>query len=179
MKIIYIVIAVSALVLAGVFVTNTADTPEVQGSDPVVTTETTAQVEESEMVIVPVGSYKEEPTIVTPAQTPDSDIELSDGALLNYTTPSDLENLEGINILFFKASWCITCTELYNALVTEKNDIPNGITIWIVDYDNNKDMRIKYGVTTQHTLVQVDTDLNKINLWRGGYSLADVLGNVK
>lgn len=101
------------------------------------------------------------------------------GALRDYTGPTDLEGLAGTNILFFKASWCITCTTLYNALVEDEANIPAGLTIWVVDYDSNKDMRIKYGVTTQHTLVQVDTDLNKISLWRGSFTLAEVLSNIK
>ena len=100
------------------------------------------------------------------------------GALKQYTAPTDLANLSGTNILFFKASWCFTCTTLYNALVKEKDSIPAGVTIWVVDYDNNEALRKKYGVTSQHTLVQIDTQGNKINLWRGGYSVADVMSNV-
>ncbi len=101
------------------------------------------------------------------------------GRLVEYKDGTDLDNLTGINILFFKASWCITCKQLYDALVKEKSKIPKGVTIWVVDYDSNQTLRQKYGVTSQHTLVQIDNKGNKINLWRGGYSVADVMSNVR
>jgi len=101
------------------------------------------------------------------------------GGLQEYNSSADLLNLTGVNILFFKASWCITCTTLYEALVKEESKIPKGITIWVVDYDSNKAMRIKYGVTTQHTLVQIDNNREKLNLWRGGFTLSDVISHIK
>jgi len=101
------------------------------------------------------------------------------GVMVDYTGPADLDNLTGTNILFFKASWCITCTMLHDKLKEERADIPAGVTIWVVDYDSNEAMRRAYGVTSQHTLVQIDQSKNKINLWRGGFSLSDVMSNVK
>ena len=118
-----------------------------------------------------------EPVIETPEPTPTPITQK--GSLKNYTAPSDLAHLTGTNILFFKASWCITCTMLYDKLKEEQNAIPDGVTIWVVNYDSNESMRRSYGVTSQHTLVQIDTNKNKINLWRGGFSLAEVLSNIK
>jgi len=124
------------------------------------------------------------PADMTPPEVPQKKVKipaqaLQKGALVTYSGPSDLDNLSGTNILFFKASWCITCTMLYDKLKEELVDIPAGVTIWVVDYDSNEALRRSYGVTSQHTLVQIDVNQNKINLWRGGFSLAEVMSNVK
>ena len=42
--------------------------------------------------------------------------------------------------------------------------IPAGINIVEVDYDSHQDLRVKYGVRTQHTFVQVDQGGNKIKM---------------
>jgi thiol-disulfide isomerase/thioredoxin len=59
-------------------------------------------------------------------------------------------------ILFFHATWCPTCKA---ADATFKKETPPANTVvFKVDYDTNKDLRSKYGVTYQHTFVSLNAD---------------------
>jgi thiol-disulfide isomerase/thioredoxin len=86
---------------------------------------------------------------------------------------------DGKVVLFFKASWCPTCRTLDADIKASLADIPAGVTILEVDYDKYGDLKQKYGVTMQHTLVQVDASGNQIMKWSGGATLEDVVKNIK
>ena len=86
---------------------------------------------------------------------------------------------DGKVVLFFKASWCPSCRALDSDIKSSLNDIPDGVTILEVDYDTNQDLRKKYGVTTQHTLVQVDSEGNAITKWSGGGSLETIISKLQ
>ena len=82
-------------------------------------------------------------------------------------------------VLFFHASWCPTCRALTADIKAHLNDIPEHVTILDVDYDSSQALKQKYGVTIQHTLVQVDASGNLIKTWQGSPTLADLLTQVK
>ncbi len=82
-------------------------------------------------------------------------------------------------VLFFKASWCPSCRTLDADIKASLADIPAGVTILEVDYDKSAELKQKYGVTMQHTLVQVDKNGTLINKWSGGATLEDVVKNIK
>lgn len=78
-------------------------------------------------------------------------------------------------VLFFHASWCPSCRLLNSDIEQNVGNIPLGVTILKTDYDEQTELKKKYGVTTQHTLVQVDKDGNLIKKWSGGSKLEDLL----
>lgn len=82
-------------------------------------------------------------------------------------------------VLFFHASWCPSCRGLNSDIESNMKSIPDEVTILKVDYDKETELKKKYGVTTQHTLVQVDKDGNMIKKWSGGGSLDSVLSQVE
>lgn len=86
---------------------------------------------------------------------------------------------DGKVVLFFKASWCPTCRALDGDIKASLGDIPAGVTILEVDYDKSGDLKQKYGVTTQHTLVQVDSQGTLLNKWSGGNTLESVVEKIK
>lgn len=57
-------------------------------------------------------------------------------------------------VLFFNASWCPTCREAVSNL--DADGVPAGLTVVSVDYDSASQLKREYGVTVQHTFVQVD-----------------------
>ena len=79
-------------------------------------------------------------------------------------------------VLFFHASWCPTCKETQENLEADPAAIPAGLTIVKVDFDDSDDLRGKYGVTTQHTFVQVDADGAELAKWSGSLTAADIAG---
>lgn len=82
-------------------------------------------------------------------------------------------------ILFFKASWCPSCRALDADLNANMASIPAGVTILELDYDDETELKKKYGVTTQHTLVQVDANGELITKWSGGNTLDSVVSKIK
>lgn len=85
---------------------------------------------------------------------------------------------DGDVVLFFRASWCPTCRALDADLRDSLRDIPANVTILDVNYDTATQLRKKYGVTMQHTLVQVDADGTLLTKWSGGNTLESLLGKL-
>jgi len=81
-------------------------------------------------------------------------------------------------VLFFKASWCPSCNALNKNITANLEDIPAGTEIYTVDFDTSIDLRKKYGVTTQHTLVHIQKDGALIKKWSGGTTLKSVLASL-
>lgn len=82
-------------------------------------------------------------------------------------------------VLFFRAPWCPTCRALDADIKANLGKIPTGVTILDVDYDSSTALKQKYGVTYQHTMVQVDSQGNQIAKWAGSLTLAAFLSNIK
>lgn len=76
-------------------------------------------------------------------------------------------------VYFFHASWCPTCRATEQAIA--RDGIPAGLTVVKVDYDDETDLRKQYGVTTQHTFVQVDPSGAELAKWTGSEDGAAIL----
>jgi thiol-disulfide isomerase/thioredoxin len=59
-------------------------------------------------------------------------------------------------VLFFNAAWCPSCRSTDGEINQNLSKIPSDLLILGVDYDSAKDLKVKYGVTSQHTFVLVD-----------------------
>lgn len=75
-------------------------------------------------------------------------------------------------VLFFNASWCPTCQATVKSL--DADGTPAGLTVVSVDYDNANDLRKQYGVTVQHTFVQVDESGAELAKFTGSASGEDI-----
>jgi thioredoxin 1 len=82
-------------------------------------------------------------------------------------------------VLFFHASWCPSCRALNASIEESMASIPQGLTILKADYDKETELKKKYGVTSQHTLVQVDKDGNMIKKWSGGSKLESIVSQLQ
>lgn len=82
------------------------------------------------------------------------------------------------NVIFFAASWCPTCRVLDGNIKSNIKSIPDDLTILKVDYDNSSDLKRKYGVTYQHTLVQVDQDGNMLKKWSGSEDIQAIVNQL-
>lgn len=108
-------------------------------------------------------------------QSPVEESQQDSGKYIAYSS-NELTDMK--NVIFFAASWCPTCRSLDRAINENLSNIPSDLTILKADYDTETALRQKYGVTLQHTLVQVDQDGNQINKWNGGYSIEDIVKNI-
>jgi thioredoxin 1 len=77
--------------------------------------------------------------------------------------------------LFFHATWCPTCKALEKNINAEISTIPTDTLIVKVDYDTSTEMKKKYGVTTQHTTVLIDRDMNLLSKKLGARNIGEVL----
>ncbi len=94
--------------------------------------------------------------------------------------PAKLERAKtGKVILFFKANWCVTCKSVDADITAETKYIPENVNILRVDYDTSAELKKKYGVTYQHTFVQVDANGTLIKKWSGGATLEEILAQIK
>lgn len=82
------------------------------------------------------------------------------GRYVDYS-PKLVASTPGEKLLFFHAPWCSQCVALEEDI--EASGVPNGVTVFKVDYDSNQDLRQKYGVTIQTTIVKVDEKGNELN----------------
>ncbi|GAA1800899.1 thioredoxin family protein [Agromyces neolithicus] len=125
------------------------------------------------MTDAPGASASSEPTAPvesTPPSTPEGGDAASEspaaaapaapGAYVDYTDGA-VETTAGTKALFFHASWCPQCRALEDDLNAE--GVPDGLTVFKVDYDSRTDLRQRYGVTLQTTIVFVDDAGEKIS----------------
>ncbi|MFZ2149840.1 MAG: thioredoxin family protein [Minisyncoccia bacterium] len=82
-------------------------------------------------------------------------------------------------VLFFRASWCPTCRAVDSDIKANLSQIPSNLTILDINYDTATALKQKYGVTYQHTFVQVDKDGNMIKKWSGSPTLSALVSEVK
>lgn len=82
-------------------------------------------------------------------------------------------------VLFFHASWCPSCRGLNASIESNRMAIPKGVHILKVDYDKETELKKMYGVTYQHTLVQVRADGTMIKKWSGNPSLESLLAQIQ
>jgi thiol-disulfide isomerase/thioredoxin len=80
-------------------------------------------------------------------------------------------------VLFFNATWCSTCKKARGNLEADLSAIPSDLAIVLVDFDSETDLKRQYGVTVQHTFVQIDADGNKLAKWSGSLTAEEIAEN--
>jgi len=87
-------------------------------------------------------------------------------------------------VLFFYANWCPTCIPSDKNFSANLSKLPADVTLIRVNYNDTdtdqaeKDLAKKYGVTYQHTFVQIDAKGNEVTKWNGG-QIDELLSNIK
>lgn len=86
------------------------------------------------------------------------DAEKKQSVVGNYVDYSEeiISSTSSTKILFFHAPWCPQCRALDSSI--KAGNIPVGVTIIKTDYDSHQELRKKYGVTIQTTLVKISDD---------------------
>lgn len=122
-----------------------------------------------------------EPTITTPEQPRASS--QPESTTKKYITLAEYDsNQKGYEnvkkVYFFHASWCPICRSIDEAITSNTNAIPDGVTIIKTDFDSSIDLRKKYGVTYQYTFVQIDNNGNETAQWTAA-TLEKALSGIK
>ncbi len=118
-------------------------------------------------------------SVKTETKTPLTNTVPAQGSYEAYGPEKIAKSANGKVVLFFHAPWCPTCIQLDTDIKSHLDNIPDRVTILKTDYDTEVALKQKYGVTYQHTLVQVDAKGNLITKWAGSPTLSALLGNIK
>ncbi|MBI1812310.1 thioredoxin family protein [Candidatus Peregrinibacteria bacterium] len=70
-------------------------------------------------------------------------------------------------MLYFFAAWCPICHQTNQTLTSWYTHGDGLLTIYRINYDTEKSLEQKYGVTYQHTFVKVDGKGNLITILTG------------
>ncbi len=144
-----------------------------QGSDDVTTSSpTTASMgPETTESMATTGSMATTESMASP--TPEVEA-VTPGAYLTLAEyRSQPAQREGTTVVyFFHAPWCPTCRATEESVATD--GVPDGLTIVKIDFDSETDLRQQYGITQQHTFVQVDRDGNELAKWTGSTTAAEI-----
>ena len=87
-------------------------------------------------------------------------------------------------VLYFYATWCPTCKVANEDFLANPNKIPEDVVLIRINYNDpdtdaeEKDLAKKYGITYQHTFVQIDAEGNQIAKWNGGQT-EELIANIK
>ena len=164
-------LAIVALLLTGAGCAQTAvPTPSPESSPQPVAMQDTQPMEERRME-ANTGVMKSEPSMSTTSAM----VAPAKGRYEAYA-PSLLQRAKTEKVvLFFYAPWCPTCRTVDTDIKNRLNDLPSDLSLLTVDYDSSTELKKKYGVTYQHTFVQVDETGNMLKKWSGGSTLQSIL----
>lgn len=87
-------------------------------------------------------------------------------------------------VLFFYANWCPFCKDAQESFLNNINQIPEDVTVIRVNYNDSdtdkteESLAKKYGITYQHTFVQIESEGTEITKWNGG-GIEELLSNIK
>src|SRR3990167_3860834 len=100
---------------------------------------------------------------------------MKEGSRYITYSKANLENAKNTRrVLFFYANWCPTCRPADASFSANESKIPADVILIRVNYNDTeteqeeKDLAIKYGITYQHTFVQIDGNGDVVTKWNGG-----------
>lgn len=92
----------------------------------------------------------------------------SAGTYITYSAAAYESAKQYTRVLYFHATWCPDCRVINAEFESDSDKIPANVTVLKTDYDTETELKKKYGVTYQHTFVQVDANGDAITKWNGG-----------
>jgi thiol-disulfide isomerase/thioredoxin len=97
-----------------------------------------------------------------------------------FTTELAAEQLavKGPAIYFFAASWCPNCQALVKNAGQNVSEIPRDVTLVLVNHDAQTALKQKYGITSQHSFVQINPEGKGAAIWAGSPTIDDILRHI-
>lgn len=127
-------------------------------ADRVDTTESEATAPEAPAPASTVAAPATAPETNRPETSPNAPVVVSAGTYATYSPEAVAQSNADQIVLFFHATWCPSCRALDRDIIANLSAIPAGIAIFKVDYDTSTALKQQYGVTRQHSILQIDAD---------------------
>ncbi|KKQ34380.1 MAG: hypothetical protein US51_C0041G0002 [Microgenomates group bacterium GW2011_GWA2_37_6] len=108
----------------------------------------------------------------------------SSSRYVEYSKLAFDQSLDKRRVLYFYASWCPICRPADADFKKNSSKIPEDAVVIRVNYNDpdtdqeEKDLAKKYGITYQHTFVQIDVQGKEITKWNGGQT-DELLAKIK
>ncbi len=96
------------------------------------------------------------------------------GRYVEYKSGTLEMNKDKRRVLYFYANWCPTCRPADANFKANVDKIPEDVVVVRVNYDDSdtdeeeEQLADKYGITYQHTFVEIDGDGKEVQKWNGG-----------
>jgi len=120
-----------------------------------------------------------QPEPVTTTAAPEGVYERASGYISYETYSAAPEKYSASNVvLFYNAYWCTTCKAARDGFEAGLDSMPEDLTIVLVDFDENTEMRKKHDVIVQHTFVQIDSAGNEVQRWYGSTTVAELVEKI-
>ncbi len=109
---------------------------------------------------------------------------MADSRYVQYSKSALVSASGKRRVIFFYASWCPTCKSADVSFTQNESKIPSDLTLIRVNYNDpdtdqeEKDLAKKYGITYQHTFVQIDSTGKEVTKWNGG-QINELLSKIK
>lgn len=117
-------------------------------------------------------------------QMAERDVESPQGRYIQYSPEEFEAQKDKKRVLFFYANWCPICRPADQDFIENENLIPQDTVLIRVNYndsdtdDSERALANKYGITYQHTFVQISENGMEITKWNGGQT-DELLANIK
>ena len=118
------------------------------------------------------------------ANNPSNNLINSNQKYIEFSANVPEQNKEKRRVLFFYANWCPTCRPADADFNQNSEKIPVDVVVIRVNYNDDqtdedeKAIAAKYGVTYQHTFVQINTNGEEVTKWNGGKT-SELLTKIK
>lgn len=175
-------VVIVALALGGFLITNNGEVPEegaMVGEERTMQKDAAAPEAMMNDAAIQEEVLMQKEDIMMEGDSMMKDVEAKKGSYETYSAEKIAQAATGDVVLFFRAGWCPTCKVADADIRTNLSKIPSSLTILDVNYDTSVALRQKYGVTYQHTFVQVDATGTRIHKWSGSQTLSEIIAQVK
>jgi len=139
---------------------------------------TTASIKKPEVMM-----KKDLPVTETPKQeVMEKKGESANSRYLSYSKTVFDTSSDKRRILYFYATWCPTCKIANEDFTANPNKIPEDMVVIRTNYNDpetdqeEKELAKKYGISYQHTFVQIDAQGKELKKWNGG-GIAELITN--
>lgn len=142
------------------------------------------------LALVAIGGYlylyspKKTEEIVAQPEVMMEKVESTNSRYLPYSNSAYTSALGQRRVLYFYATWCPSCKVANEEFTKSPDQIPPDTIVLRVNYNDQgtdkdeKALAAKYGITYQHTFVQVDGEGRELIKWNGG-GLAQLLAKLQ
>ena len=143
MKSAHFLLVLMSLLIVGCTQTDTTTTNEVPASEVVVSREAEIESEASLAVQNILSQSLAEKAAAS-------------GKFVSYDANQNVDGLP--HVVFFHANWCSWCRKREQEILENLDALPANTKILKANFDEEKELRKKYGVTTKDTFIFVDAD---------------------